>query len=274
MLEEIQKIDYDRFITSIFIDKEYRGQVAVLIKLNIELSRIKNKVSEPQLGLIRLQWWKDHIKELYNNPAKTAGHELKDGLQELIEECKSITYEDFEALIDARETDFEPNPFSKPEDLLRYLDNTAGTLNRMICKIISPELNIEESIISDISVAWGITAILRSMNINCSKGRWVLPMDMVKKHKLNLDDFGSFDFVKLSKKAVKELIEISNDLLEKSESRIKDKSYNKLKFIQAYLFLAKRHNMRIKKNDYDVLSKCYRVELGIIDLIKLYAHCF
>lgn len=259
-----------------FIDKACRGQVAVLLKLNIELSLIKNKVSEPSLGLIRLQWWRDFFSNLYQDSKKADNHELKAYLESFIKENKSITYKDFDGLISSRELDFEPAPFNDAPELESYLKGASGGLNRIIVKSLGIELTPEiESLIAKTSIAWGISAILRSANSNYSKGREIFPQNMSKRQGLAKDDFGSFDFVKLSKPVVNELIELSRQRIAESEQLVgslsKD-SQKQLKFLTVYLELAKRHNKKIKANDNDVFTKGYRTELGFFDLLKLYLH--
>lgn len=274
MLSDIQKIDYDRYISSMFIDKEYRGQVAVILKLNIELSQIKNKVTEPTLGVIRLQWWHDLFDSLYNSPKKAPKHELTPYLDDIIDKNKEnkLIKEDFDRLIYARERDFDQKPFKTARELLEYLSDTAGALNLIMAKIQGFEAEKHKELIEDISVAWGISAILRSANVNYSKSREIFPQDLATSNNIKLDDFGSYEFIKLSKPVVGELLDISDKLIEKSQEHFstnKKKGNDNMKFLSVYLELAKRHNKKIRKNKYDVFSKGYRVELGPIELLTI-----
>lgn len=280
-MDEIQKVDYDRFISSVFIDKEYRGQVATIIKLNIELSRIKNKVSDPNLGLIRLQWWKDAILSLYDKNQKTESFALKNELKELISNNKQLIKSDFIDFIEGRELDFEQHPFHDLTTLKEYLSKTATQLNLMIAKTLDiqkEELATLHKIIDNISIAWGITAIVRSAGHNYHKGRAVFPTDIAEKHNLNSDQFGSFDFIKTSQPIVKELLEEANNLLSKTDHFDKYNSnigtskdcFKKIKFLRVYKHLANRHIRKISNNKFDVFSKGYNVPLGFFDLTKIY----
>ena len=52
----------DRYLASLFAPDEKRRQLFALYALDIEIARIATAVSEPQIGLIRQQWWLAHFR--------------------------------------------------------------------------------------------------------------------------------------------------------------------------------------------------------------------
>ena len=51
--------DPDRALAALFAPRESRADLLALIAFNVELARIAEQVSEPELGAIRMQWWRE-----------------------------------------------------------------------------------------------------------------------------------------------------------------------------------------------------------------------
>ena len=63
---EVRKNDHDQFLCSLFVPEDHRRAFWALSLFQIETLRIRDAVSEPHLGLIRLQWWRDVLQNLYD----------------------------------------------------------------------------------------------------------------------------------------------------------------------------------------------------------------
>lgn len=60
----VQRRDEDRWLASRYAAADRRGALVALYALHLELARIPASVSEPPLGEIRLQWWRDAVEEV------------------------------------------------------------------------------------------------------------------------------------------------------------------------------------------------------------------
>ena len=63
--ELVRRLDYDRFLCALFAPAGRRETLFALYALNAELARIRESVTEPLLGAIRLQWWRERIDALF-----------------------------------------------------------------------------------------------------------------------------------------------------------------------------------------------------------------
>jgi phytoene synthase len=120
--------DPDRFAAAKLAgDRAWR--LHALYAFNLEVARIPAAVSEPMLGEIRLQWWRDVIDEIFEGklPRK---HEVVEPLAELIRET-SLPRAPFVALLDARAQDVHGLALADHDALLAYLDATSGTLMQL-----------------------------------------------------------------------------------------------------------------------------------------------
>ena len=53
--------DPDRTLAALFAPRGCRADLFALYAFNVELARIAEQVSEPSLGAIRLQWWREAL---------------------------------------------------------------------------------------------------------------------------------------------------------------------------------------------------------------------
>jgi len=51
--------DFPRYASTLFIDTEARRALLALYAFNAEISRVRDSVSQPLAGEVRMQWWTD-----------------------------------------------------------------------------------------------------------------------------------------------------------------------------------------------------------------------
>ena len=62
--ETVRAHNPDRYLTALMAPRRVRGSLMALYAFNAELARIPALVSEPALGEIRLQWWRDAVDHM------------------------------------------------------------------------------------------------------------------------------------------------------------------------------------------------------------------
>src|SRR5215469_18549162 len=61
----VQRHDRDRFQTVLFAPAARREALFALYAFNYEIARVRERVTEPTLGRIRLEWWRESIAAAY-----------------------------------------------------------------------------------------------------------------------------------------------------------------------------------------------------------------
>src|SRR5579862_6081013 len=93
--------DRDRYQTALFAPAGRREALFALYAFNYEVARIREIVTQPMLGQIRLQWWREAIEAAYaGGPVRP--HEVAAPLTTVIR-GGALTREYFDRLIDMRE---------------------------------------------------------------------------------------------------------------------------------------------------------------------------
>jgi len=177
--------DMDRYLAALFAPQSVRDDLMALIAFNAEIAQIADRVTEPGLGEIRLQWWRDALDALQagegtDNPIADALGPIVAAHGELVPLLKG--------LIDARSFDVTGGMMPDMPTLRAYLHKTAGTLYLLGVKLIAGREIEAEHAVADAALALGITGQLRAMPFNLPQGRCFVPRDLLVELHIDPDD--------------------------------------------------------------------------------------
>lgn len=176
--EIVRTGDPDRFRTALFARVDAREHLFALYAFNLEIAKIAPMVSEPMLGEIRLQWWREALDQIYGGGPVRA-HEVTTPLAVAVEES-GLPREAFDALIDARAHDLDPAFPESGAALQSYIATTAGGLTALAAKVLSPDLSDAGwQAAEDAGFAIGAARYLMAMPQLVASGRKPLPMEQV-----------------------------------------------------------------------------------------------
>ena len=118
--------DEDLSLALGYVPAQDLARTTALYALAIELRRIPTAVSEPPLGEIRLQWWRDALDEIIEGK-KARAHPVITALKES-NAIVGIVREQIEVGIDSRARLLYGDPFDGPEDLIEFFRAAEGWL--------------------------------------------------------------------------------------------------------------------------------------------------
>ena len=130
----LRRHDRDRYQTALFAPAARREALFVLYAFNYEIARVRESVTEPMLGQIRLQWWRETLDAAYAGAAPRA-HEVATPLTAAIREF-GLSRPPFDRLIDARERDLADAPPATLAALEDYAEATSAGLVRLALEIL------------------------------------------------------------------------------------------------------------------------------------------
>ena len=81
----VRQRDRDRYLSTFFVADDKRAHLLALYAFNAEILKVRDTVSEPSLGMIRLQWWRDTIEAIHAGNA-LPGHPVAEALAHAIAE--------------------------------------------------------------------------------------------------------------------------------------------------------------------------------------------
>src|SRR5947209_11426724 len=104
----VRRHDLDRYQTALFAPAGRREALLALYAFNYEIARVRETVTQPMLGQIRLQWWREVLDTAYAG-APPRNHPVAIALTTAIREF-GLTRELFDRLVDTRERDLVNDP--------------------------------------------------------------------------------------------------------------------------------------------------------------------
>jgi 15-cis-phytoene synthase len=172
--------DPDRYAAALFARRSSRRHLLALYAFNVELARVGELVREPQLGEIRLQWWRDALACACAGEAR--GQPVADALALAVREC-DLSRQSLSDLIEARRFDVSVKIMPDTVALDDYLGETAGALFRLASEVISSSggraegVRAMEPATRAAGIAYGLTGLMRALPVHAALGRVDVPAD-------------------------------------------------------------------------------------------------
>jgi NADH dehydrogenase [ubiquinone] 1 alpha subcomplex assembly factor 6 len=174
--ELLRRQDADRYMTALFAPADRREALFALYALNLEIARAREAVREPFMGLMRLQWWRDAVAEIYEG--RIGAHEVIRPLAAAIS-AHSLERALFERLIEARERDLDSEPPANLAALIDYARGSSSTLVELALQILGkPSAAVREAG-EAVGIAWSLTGLMRAVPFHASRRRIYLPADLM-----------------------------------------------------------------------------------------------
>lgn len=186
--QEVRRQDWERFLCALFAPADRREAMFALLAFNQEIAKTREIVSEPLLGEIRLQWWRDALDKIYGEGAcasdRVTGHQVLDVLASAIQH-HHLNREHFDALLDGRARELSSKPLADTEELAAYARATSGRLNMLMLEVLASEGQDSASeafrqlnaAASDLGVGWAIVGQIRALSARMPGGPSLLPAD-------------------------------------------------------------------------------------------------
>lgn len=180
--ELVRQADSDRYLTALFAPIERRGDLFALYAFNTEVARSREAVSEPMLGQIRLQWWRDAVTECYESEPRR--HQVAEPLALAIRR-HALPRALFDRIIDARERDFDDRAPDTLGDLVAYAEESGGCLTQLALGILGVSDEMTQQAGKHVGTAWALTGMMRALPFQLRQGRCPLPRDVMARHSVD-----------------------------------------------------------------------------------------
>jgi phytoene/squalene synthetase len=173
----VRRVDPDRWLAALFAPAPVRRHLFALYAFNYEIARIADSVSQPVMGQIRLQWWREAIGEIYGGRTPRR-HDVVLALAETVR-AHDLPRDLFDALIDAREHDLDEAPFADWPNLEAYAAATSGTIMRLAARILGGGPAVDAAA-RDAGIAYALTGLSRAFGFHAAHRRLMLPAQSLR----------------------------------------------------------------------------------------------
>ena len=169
----VRRHDRDRFQTALFAPRRRREGLFALYAFNYEIARVRETVTAPILGQIRLQWWREAVATACEGGLPRR-HEVAEALTAAIREY-GLDRGKFERLIDSRERDFDDAPPPTLAALEDYAAASSGTLTELAAALLGGGDAAAQRAAAAVGTGFGLAGLLRAATYHAAIGRHALP---------------------------------------------------------------------------------------------------
>jgi phytoene synthase len=175
-----RSLDRPRYLAALFAPAEMRPALFALAAFDGEVARVRDTVSEPMLGEIRLQWWHDGLAA--GADAAASGHPVLDGVRAAALRWR-LPMGALERLVEARRLDVYDDPFPAMADLEGYAGETAGAITQLSAIVLAGGKDAGAGALAGhAGVAETLARTIAEVPRLAARGRCVLPVDALDRH--------------------------------------------------------------------------------------------
>ena len=180
--EAARRGEPDRYLAATLAPVDIRMDLAAIAAFAAELGRIPATVSEPMLGSIRLQWWRDTLSAARSDRSdrlSRTGHPIADAV------AAAATHHTldaglFDAMIEAREMDLTGGLPTDDVGLWAYLDAIEGHPFRLAFAIAGTPPSLAGPLATAAGRAYGLARALGRLPMLLHNGGLPLPVDRLR----------------------------------------------------------------------------------------------
>lgn len=249
----LRESDRDRWLACLFAPDEARPHLFALYAFNAEVARVRDHVSQPLLGEMRLQWWVDAIEALPG--AETRGdlraNPTADALLATIA-AKDLPRQPLLDLLEARRFDLYEDPAPDMAFFDRYCDETAAVLFALSARLIGGGEGAEDVLPAARhgGRAYAIVGLLRALPWHIAQRRCCLPGDLLAHHGVSARDFLARKKSPGVDAALTELRALARDNLVKAEQELSSLPKGQREAFRL-LALPELYLREMERRDYD-----------------------
>ena len=183
----LRRHDRDRFQTTLFAPAERREALLALYAFNYEIARVRETVTEPMLGQIRLQWWREVIAAAFaGEPPRS--HLVAIPLTAVIRDC-GLTRTHFDRLINTRERDLVDEPPANLAALEDYAEGTSAPLVQLGLEVLGVRRPDANETARQVGIGFALAGLLRAMPFHAGAGRCFIPEEIAGRAGLDPGDY-------------------------------------------------------------------------------------
>jgi 15-cis-phytoene synthase len=168
------------WLASLFCPADKRPYVQALYAFDHEIARIPSIVSEPALGEIRLQWWREVLEG--ERVSEAAANPVSAALMQTIV-INKLPAVSLVHVINARVFDLYNDPMPTLSDLEGYCGEIGSTFFRLAAIILCDGENPGGAdACGHAGVAFKLTQLLQALPKHAARGQCYVPKDVLARH--------------------------------------------------------------------------------------------
>lgn len=177
--------DFARYAATLFVPAVQRRALLSIYAFNVEISRVREQVSQPLPGEMRLQWWTDMLAG--------AGHGGVEGnpvAAELLQTIRSfrLPVEPLARLIAEHQFDLYNDPMPSMAALEGYINDTASALFWLAARVVAQTSEEIDHLARHAGLAQGLVQVIATLPLDAARRQLFVPLQLLESHGSGMDE--------------------------------------------------------------------------------------
>ena len=177
--------DFSRYASTLFVPAGERRALLAIYAFNVEISRVREQVSQPLPGEMRLQWWSDMLAG--EGHGGIEGNPVAAELQLAIQNWH-LPVERLSRLIDEHQFDLYNDPMPTMAALESYLNDTASALFSLGAGIAGAQSGEIEHLARHAGLAQGMAQVMAALPRDASRRQLFVPLQVLQQHGSGMEE--------------------------------------------------------------------------------------
>ena len=182
----VRSHDFARYAATIFVPADVRRALLALYAFNVEITRVRDQVTQALPGEIRLQWWTDLLAGHAHGSAE--GNPVAAELMQVIQ-AGDLPVERLSRLIEEHQFDLYNDPMPTMAALEGYLNDTSSALFALAAQIAGGQLSpAADHLARHAGLARGLVRVVAMLAYDASRRQLFLPQQVLTEHGSDLEE--------------------------------------------------------------------------------------
>jgi phytoene synthase len=177
--------DFGRYASTLFVNVDRRRALLALYAFNTEISRVREQVSQPLPGEIRLQWWTDMLAGAGHGGVE--GNPVAAELLLAIRTC-GLPIEPLSRLIDEHQFDLYNDPMPSMAALEAYVHDTSSALFALGARIMGRQSEATDHLARHAGLAQGFARVIATLLLDAARRQLFVPLQLLESHGSGMEE--------------------------------------------------------------------------------------
>jgi phytoene synthase len=183
--ELVRSHDFARYASTLFLGADHRRGLLAIYAFNTEISRVREVVTQPLPGEMRLQWWTDMLAGTEHGGAK--GNPVAAELKLAIRNW-DLPAERLSRLIEEHQFDLYNDPMPTMAALEGYLNDTSGALFSLGAGVAGWQSGEIEHLARHAGLAQGLVQVVALLPLDASRRQLFVPLQLLASHGSRMEE--------------------------------------------------------------------------------------
>lgn len=177
--------DFPRYASTLFLPGVHRRPMLAIYAFNVEITRVRDQVSQPLPGEMRLRWWTDLLAGQGHGGVE--GNPVASELMWAIRTWR-LPVERLEQLIVEHEFDLYNDPMPSLSALEGYANDTASTLFACCARILVRPSEVIDHVARHAGLAYGMIDVVNTLPQDIARRQLFLPHQFLQQHGSSVEE--------------------------------------------------------------------------------------